>query len=83
MILKDLISSLVMSWCSVWCRLIGLMFFGFSFGNMIMYLWISHSISVLKSCGGGYRKVVRCGRLLGENWFHSHDCNLSVLRVAM
>ena len=47
-----------------------------------MYLWISHSISVSNSCGGDCRKVVRCGRLLWENWFHSH-CSLSVLRVAM
>jgi hypothetical protein len=80
--LKDSISSLVMSRCSVWCRLVGHMIFGFFFGSIVMYLWISHSISVLKSCGGGCKKVVRCGRLLWDNWFHSH-CSLSVLRVAM
>ena len=77
MILKDSISNLMMSGCRVWCRLVGRMFFGFFLGRMVMYLWISHSISVSKSCGGGCRKVVRCGRLLWENWFHSH-CNLSV-----
>ena len=63
MFLKDSISSLVMSGCSVWCRLVGLMVLGFFFGSIVMYLWISHTISVSKSCGGGCKKVVRWGRL--------------------
>jgi hypothetical protein len=37
-ILKDSMSSLVMSGWSVWCRLDGRMFFGFFLGNMVMYL---------------------------------------------
>ena len=82
MILKDSISSLVMSGCSVWCKLVGRMFFGFFFGSMVMYLCISHNISVSKSCGGGCKNVVRCVRWFWENWFHSH-CILSVLRVVM
>ena len=81
-ILRDSISNLVMSGCNVSCKLVGLMFFGFLLGSMVMYLWISHSISVSKFCGKGCRKVIRCGRLLWENWFHNY-CNLSVLRVAM
>ena len=47
-----------------------------------MYLCISHSISVSKSCGGGCRKLVSCGELLWVNWFHSH-CSLSVVMVVM
>ena len=63
-ILKDSISSLVMSGCIVWCRLDGRMFFGLFLGSMEMYLWSSHNISVSKSCGGGCGNVVRRGRLL-------------------
>ena len=47
-----------------------------------MYLWISYIISVSKFCGGGWRKLVRCRRLLWKKRFHSHF-SLSVLRVAM
>ena len=82
MILKDSINSLVISGCSVWCWLLGCMVFGFFLGSIVMYLCMSHSISVSKSCGGGCRKLVRCGRLLWEYWFHSH-CSLSVVMVAM
>ena len=54
----------MMSGCRVWCRLVGRMFFDFFLGRIVMYLWISHHISVSKSCGGGCKKVVGCGRLL-------------------
>ena len=47
-----------------------------------MYLWMSHSISISKSCGGGCRKVIKCVWLLCEKWFHNH-CNLSVVIVIM
>ena len=47
-----------------------------------MYLWSSHKISVSKSCGGDWRKLVRCWCLLCRNWFHNH-CSLSIVRVAM
>ena len=72
LILKEVISSLVMSGCSVWCRLVGRIFSSFFLGSMVMYLWISHSISVSKFCGGGWRKLVRCRRLLWKKRFHSH-----------
>ena len=66
-ILNDLISDLVIYGCSVWCRLYGWMFLGFFLGSIVMYLCISHSISVSKSCGGGCRKLVSCGDLLWVN----------------
>ena len=46
------------------------------FSSMVMYLYISQSISVAKSCGGGWRKSTSCGRLLWENLFHD-QCILS------
>ena len=49
---------------------------------MVTYIWRSHSTSVSKSCGGGWRKLVRCCWLLCVNWFQSH-CSLSILMVAM
>ena len=56
--------------------------FGFFFGSKDMYLWMSHSIPVSKSCGGGCRKLVSCGELLWVSWFHNH-CSLSVVMVAI
>ena len=35
-----------------------------------MYLYISNSILISKSCGGGCRKLVKCERLLWENRMH-------------
>ena len=67
-----------MSRCSVWWLLSGCMFFWFFLRE---YACISHSISILKSCGRGCKKFVRCGRLLWEYWFHSH-WSLSVVMVA-
>ena len=47
-----------------------------------MYLCMSQTISVSKSCGGGCRKLVMWGWLLWMNWFHN-QCSLSVVIVAM
>ena len=71
-----------MSGCSVLGLVLGCMIFGFFLGSMVIYLCMSHSISVSKSCGGGCRKFVRYGRLLWEYWFHSH-WSLSVVIEAM
>ena len=37
-ILKDSIRSVIMSGCSVCCRLVGRIFFGFFGGSIVMYL---------------------------------------------
>lgn len=53
---------------SVWWLLLGLKFFGFFFGKTMMYLWISHSIRVEKSCGDCWRKIaIRCVLILCES----------------
>ena len=57
--LKESISSLVISGCNVWCWLLGSMCLGFFLGSMVMYLCKSHSILVSKFCTGGCRKLVR------------------------
>ena len=82
MILKDFINNFVISGCRVRCWLMGWIVFGFFFGSNVTYLCMSQSISVAKSCGGGWRKFTSCGRLLWENRFHS-QCSLSVVMVAM
>ena len=82
MILKDSINSLVIARCSVLCRLFGCMFFGFFLGSMVMYLCMSHNISVSKFWGGGCRELVNYVRVLWENRSHSH-CSLSVVTVVM
>jgi hypothetical protein len=58
--LKDSIKVLIIAGCSVWCRFLGCMIFGFRLGSMVMYLCMSQSIYVSKSCGGGWRGVVDC-----------------------
>ena len=58
--------NLLMSACSIWWLLLGCMLFGFFLGSIVMYLCTSHRILVSKSCGGGCRRLVRCGRLLWE-----------------
>ena len=68
-----------MSGCSVWWLLLGCIFFGFFLGSMVIYLRTSHSTSISKSCGGGCRKLVRCGRLVWKYWFHSHWSVLVVM----
>ena len=82
MILKESINNLVISGCSVSCKLFAWIFFGFFLGSMVIYLCRSPSILVSKSHGGGCRKLVKWWRLLWENRFHS-QCSLSVVRVAM
>ena len=72
----------MISECSVWCWLFGCILLGFFLGSLVMYFWMSHSISVSKSCGGGCRKLIMCVWLLCEKWFHNH-CNLSVVIVIM
>ena len=59
MILKESISSLVMSGCLIWYWLLGNMYLGLFLGSMVMYLCMSHSISVSKFCIGGCRKLVK------------------------
>ena len=80
--LKESMNILVFFGCSVWCQLFGCMYFGFFLGSMVMYLCMSHSISVSKSCGGGCRKLVRCRGLSWEKCFHNL-CNFSVVKVVM
>ena len=58
------------------------MLFGFYLGTMVMYLYMSHSISVSKSYEGSCKKLVRCGGLLWEKQFHNH-CSLFVVIVVM
>ena len=60
MILNEFMRVLVISGCSVWCRFLGWIVFGFFLGSMVMYCWMSHSISVSKSYGGGCKKLVKC-----------------------
>lgn len=48
-----------MSGCSVLWLLLGYMIFGFFVGSMVIYLCMSHSTSVSKSCSRG------CKNLLG------------------
>ena len=57
-------------------------FFGYFMGIMVTYIWLSLSILVLRYCGGGCRKLVRCKSLLWDNRFYS-QCSLLVVRVAM
>ena len=81
MMLKESISSLVIFGCIVWCCLLGSMCLGFFLGSMVTYLCMSHSISVLKFCIGGCRKLVRWVKLLLEKRAHSHF-SLSVVMMA-
>ena len=60
MILKDSIKILIIAGCSVWCRFLGCIFFGFRLGSMVMYFCISQSNSFSKFCGGGWREAVDC-----------------------
>ena len=60
MILKDSMNVLVIVGCSVWCRLLGCMFFGFRLGSTITDLCMSKSIYVSKFWSGACRKFVRC-----------------------
>ena len=57
MILNVPKSMLLIVGCIVWWLLLGFGFFGFHFGCMVMYLCVSQSTSVSKSCGGGCRKL--------------------------
>ena len=62
--------------------LFGLCFFGLLFGRTVIYLWDNQSISVGKSCGGGFKEWV-----IGCLWFwlylsHSH-CSLVSVMVRM
>jgi len=62
-ILNDSISVVVIGVCSVWCRLFVCMVLGFFLGRMVMYLCMSHSVSISKSCGavvGSWLGVVGC-----------------------
>ena len=61
---NEFISSSSMSGCNTSWLLCGCMIFGSFLGSMVIHLCNSHSTSVSKSCGGGCRKLVRCGRLL-------------------
>jgi hypothetical protein len=54
------------------------MFLGFSLGSMVIYLWMSHRTSVVKSSLGGCRKSIRWVEWVCEYWSHSH-CNHSVV----
>lgn len=40
----------------------GLDIFWFSLGSMLIYLCMSQSFPVAKSCGGGCKKLATCGR---------------------
>ena len=38
--------------------LFGLCFFGFFFGRIVTYLWVSHKTLVAKSWSGGFKKCI-------------------------
>ena len=76
--LKESISSLVISGCIVWCWLLGNMCLGFFLGSMVIYRCMSHSISVSKFCIGGCRKLVRWVRLLLEKRVYSPPIDMTL-----
>jgi hypothetical protein len=59
----------------VWWLLFGLCFFSFIFGRIVTYLWVSHRISLVKFCGGGFKKWSTWCVWLWSYLSHSH-CNL-------
>ena len=61
----------MMDGCSVWWLLLVFCFL-FNFGRMMTYLWISHSISMPKSCGGDCKKLVIWCVVYWVNLSHSH-----------
>lgn len=75
MIWKASISSFSVVGCNVWWLLSGWIFFGFFQGRIVMYRWVSHSISVAKSCGGACKKLLRECFGVCINLSHIH-CNL-------
>jgi hypothetical protein len=76
--LNKFVSNFMINWCSAWC-------FVDRFdmqGKMHMYLWVSHTISMANSCGGGVRSWLGVVGYLVQICFKNHYL-LYVVKIAI